>query len=461
MVFTRDSGLREERRFGNTSTRFTASQGQGFQQLIRHGGLAGVKVIERLRQQSHGTMTDPLTIRCGDAIRELRKLGPESVRCCVTSPPYWKLREYGFDGQIGMEPTPQRYINKLVRVFRAVRRVLAADGTLWVNIGDTYCTTPNTGVGWDSSTLTKADGRPRKIQVAQEASSRAKCRQFSYGPGVKLKDMVGIPWMLAFALRKDGWWLRSEVIWHKPNATPESCKDRPTRAHETIFLLAKSARYWYDHEAIREPPSAALLEQIAAGYDGRNTKDFMAAGAQPASDVKRRIIEGHRKRMVRTPSTWDTGLGSHDGMVGRYGRGKWTEQGEQFRSKRMADNTAAARAADGDHDNPFGLGSNKRTVWRVNTKGFVGAHFATFPPDLIRPCILAGSASGDAVLDPFAGSGTTGLVAIEEGRRAVLIDGNPDYMPIIKERCSGITVGLKFPEGDKQTEMFEQTEVAI
>jgi len=256
----------------------------------------------------------------GDALRALRLISSNSVQCVVTSPPYWGLRDYGIDGQIGLEATLPQFINHLVGVFREVKRVLREDGTLWLNIGDGY-TSGNRGY---RATDKKNPARAMTIRP-------------NTPEGLKPKDLQGIPWRLAFALQDDGWFLRSDIVWHKPNAMPESVKDRPTRAHEYLFMLTKSERYYYDHESAKE-----------VGLNGRRR--------------------------------------------------------------------------------------NRRSVWEIHTQAFAEAHFATFPPKLIEPCILASSKPGDIVLDPFFGSGTVGVVCIEHKRKYAGIELNPEYVNIAAKR---------------------------
>jgi len=286
----------------------------------------------------------------GDALEQLRLLPAESVHCCVTSPPYYGLRDYGCAGQIGLEPTPDEYIAALVAVFREVRRVLRPDGTLWVNIGDSY---RGACGGWRAGNPDKNGGNSNRNGAGVVA-------------GTKPKDLLGIPWMLAFALRADGWWLRQDIIWSKPNPMPESVTDRCTKAHEYIFLLSKGARYWFDAAAIAEP---------CVWGDGQ------------------RVVN------VDTPKNAIIGLNPT------------REYGHQL---------------DG--------GRNKRSVWTVASEPFAEAHFATFPPALIEPCILAGCPRGGTVLDPFGGAGTTGLVADRLGRNATLIELNPLYAGMSERR---------------------------
>ncbi len=363
-----------------------------------------------------------LTVLTGDAIEQLRTLEDESVQCCVTSPPYWGLRDYGtaaweggddgcdhlglpmrtnnkpsnqfstfhggtsratepwkhgicgkcgatrIDSQLGLEKTPEEYVANMVEVFREVRRMLRKDGTLWLNLGDSYA---GSGKGaWDNK-----DGGRKEVYIPDADSPQALLPKVP--PGLKPKDLCGIPWMVAFALRADGWWLRSDIIWAKPNPMPESVTDRPTKSHEYLFLLTKSASYFYDAEAIKE--------QAEYRDDAR---PFGDAGGNRHGD---------------------------EGSTYKPGR-------EAFRA--------------------FTMTRNKRSVWTVATAPYPEAHFATYPPDLIKPCILAGTRVGDTVLDPFAGSGTTGMVALELGRKAVLIELNPKYCDLIRERCD-VTPGLQ------------------
>ncbi|NLH78624.1 MAG: site-specific DNA-methyltransferase [Acidobacteria bacterium] len=320
-----------------------------------------------------------LRILNGDALEMLRTLPDESVNCCVTSPPYYGLRDYGAAGQIGLESTPEQYIERLVSVFREVRRVLRNDGTLWVNIGDSYAGGGRGfGYGGKQDTNKGCDGMPKS----------------SIPLGLKPKDLIGIPWMLAFALRADGWYLRQDIIWAKPNPMPESVKDRCTKSHEYIFLLSKSARYYYDNEAIME---------LATGFDGRKDTKY----------------KGGPKDMAG---------GAHE---------RW--QYKNLQPDGQQPNTMHLNRLEGnEYMSPV---RNKRDVWTITTKPYTEAHFATFPPELPRICILAGCPADGVVLDPFAGSGTTGAVALELGRRAVLIELNPKYVKLI-ERRTQTTVGL-------------------
>lgn len=298
----------------------------------------------------------PLTLLNGDCREVMKTLPDASVNCCVTSPPYWGLRDYGHAGQLGLERTPQEYVGAMVRVFAEVRRVLRDDGTLWLNLGDTY-NAFNAGAGpggWPGQE--RRDGARPKLESGYGLRDK----------GLKEKDLIGIPWRVALALQADGWWLRADIIWHKPNPMPESVTDRPTKCHEYLFLMAKAESYYYDAAAIAEPCK---------------------------------------------PESWHN---------------------SDFRSPR---NKEIHPTTGNGERNARGVTRNKRTVWTVTTQPYREAHFATFPPDLVKPCILAGCPAGGLVLDPFAGSGTTGKVALELGRRAVLIELNPAYLKLSDERC--------------------------
>jgi DNA modification methylase len=381
----------------------------------------------------------------GSALERLSQLESGSVQCCVTSPPYWGLRDYGHDGQLGLERTPEEYVEKLVAIFREIKRVLRDDGTLWLNLGDTMWGGKGQNGRQDPSIVERiAEGRT--LQRAQTRLNTSIAPHDGKHPVIKPKDLVGIPWMVAFALRADGWYLRQDIIWAKPNPMPESVEDRCTKSHEYIFLLTKSAKYFYDGEAIKEE----------AAYDGR--KDTVMKGSQKYADG-----------FVPNQSEQTFHARGHE----RWQRG---EDGEYVRNKRSS-------------------------VWTVNTKPFSEAHFAVFPPKLIEPCVLAGTsekgccarcgapyrrvvertamvinrstrgvqmgefgktaASGNVVapasartigwqasckcnssiipctvLDPFTGSGTTGLVALRHNRNFIGVELNPEYIEMSRKRLS-------------------------
>lgn len=402
----------------------------------------------------------PCTLYCGDALQSLKSLADCSVQCCVTSPPYYGLRDYGVDGQIGLESTPEEYVARMVEVFGEVRRVMRPDGTCWINMGDSY----NASLG-QRTVHDKAGTKQRTVRGSCESASRNT-------PNLKPKDLCGIPWRLAFALQADGWWLRQDIIWHKPNPMPESVTDRCTKAHEYIFLLTKSARYYFDAEAIKEP---------SGSWNGSRFDDERDLSIRPTTGRGPRNIIGNMS---------DRGV---------------TRTTEGLNLKTADEKTSENR--------------NKRSVWTVPSAPYSEAHFATFPPDLIKPCILAGTSARGCcpkcgapwervvesepyslrpksrpvgnmrgvsdsdfraigepqqgnvgvrtkttgwhsscghdgaptfydnppmpctVLDPFGGSGTTGMVAIELGRKAILIELNPDYIELARKRCD-VTPGL-------------------
>ena len=295
------------------------------------------------------------TILFGDCLETLKQFD-EKPRCCITSPPYYGLRNYGGeDCQIGLEESPEEYIQKLVEVFREVRKNLTEDGTLWVNIGDSYYNyRPGKGQSLVKQTVSNS-----KQDLPDKCARRGNKLD-----GLKEKDLIGIPWMLAFALRADGWYLRQDIIWHKPNPMPESVRDRCTKSHEYLFLLSKNKRYYYDNESIKEP-----------------AKDW-----------------GTRDRTNGKYHNKGTGLQPHSGLT------------KSYKTK------------------------NKRSVWSITNKPYKGAHFATFPKDLVEPCILAGSEKNDIILDPFMGSGTTAFVAKELGRYYIGCELHEDYGKLIQKR---------------------------
>ena len=363
-------------------------------------------------------------ILIGDVRERLKDLPDQSVNCCVTSPPYWGLRDYGtaswdggdpscdhqgkpmatkaninrncgtgndvknakameffkdicgkcgakrIDSQIGLEQTPDAFVAELVAVFREVKRVLRDDGTLWLNIGDSYASTKEGNTNGTAG------------RVKQKAGVNDNARKRTIPIGLKTKDLVGIPWMLAFALRADGWYLRQDIIWHKPNPMPESVTDRCTKSHEYMFLLSKSPKYYFDNKAIQEDAKTA---------PGATWQERKAAGATAGNMIVGDGVRNGTQRVV-------------------HGKGV----------------TSNLTRQDGKR--------NKRSVWTVTTRPFKGAHFATFPPALIEPCILAGSPRGGVVLDPFFGAGTTGLVAQRHGRRWIGCELNPEYAEIAQTR---------------------------
>ena len=295
------------------------------------------------------------TIIEGDCIQKMKELPEKSINTCVTSPPYYALRNYQMDGQVGVEESPDDYVQKIVQVFREVRRVLKDDGTIWINLGDSYAGSGGAGNQFDQIenglSPYKQTGSPKDI-------------------GLKPKDLMGIPWRVAFALQADGWYLRSDIIWHKPNPMPESVKDRPTKSHEYIFLMSKNRTYYYDQESIKTPVKQENMKGTPTHK--RSTKDWGDG----------------------------TGVKTHNGF-----------------------------------DKSYDM-ANKRDVWTVPTDKFEGQHFATFPKELIKPCILAGCPEGGTVLDPFNGSGTTCIVSLQNNRKYIGIELNPEYCIIAHKRIS-------------------------
>jgi DNA modification methylase len=339
-------------------------------------------------------------IEFGDCRDTMRRWAGEGVKAqmCVTSPPYFGLRDYGHEGQIGLEQTPEQYIAAMVEVFRCVRDVLADDGTLWLNIGDSYVAT---GGEYKNGSQGKTSIVGKTSPENVPGFGRVARRKAMEAGGLKQKDLIGIPWMLAFALRADGWYLRQDIIWHKPNPMPESVRDRCTKAHEYIFLLSKSERYYYDAEAIAQPLAETSKQRLA----------------QPNL--------ANQKGSERVPGKTN---GNMKAVGPRFGGNKY---GDDAREK--------SRTKSGNEWSGNGGKANRRSVWTVATRPYKGAHFATFPPALIELCILAGSKSGDIVLDPFMGSGTTAQVALQHSRQYLGCELNPEYGSLQQERINQVT----------------------
>ena len=423
----------------------------------------------------------------GDVLDRMKDLPEQSIQCVVTSPPYWGLRDYGSDGQLGLEETPEKYVENMVEVFREVKRVLRNDGTVWLNLGDSYC------------------GGNRKSNPKQSMNGDKETgHEIGYTPSrdmnhdtIKPKDLVGIPWRVAFALQADGWYLRQDIIWHKPNPMPESVTDRCTKAHEYIFLLSKSAKYFYDADAIREPYNTANETPRSEKFYGlRDRAVENGVKIQTALPQSRRYThEGRNKRSV-----WSSGKYGSLENESKNRQGMNKARGEKIIVTRpllppqdefvsfIRERTNAKLLADSsdipltkiehwfrrdesgfaypsiedwnnvkDFINDWSSeyeeidkkltevdyhtdeirtqgGPNKRSVWRINTKPYKEAHFAVFPEELPTLCIKAGSEEGDVVLDPFFGSGTTGWVAQRLGRKWIGIELNPEYIKIAEKR---------------------------
>lgn len=434
----------------------------------------------------------------GDVLEVLAGMGDESVNCVVTSPPYWGLRDYGtgtweggdpecdhqvpkrpertfadgrnvsgksctsctswthrdcttykdtcgkcgarrVDRQLGLEPTVQEYVEKMVAVFREVRRVLRADGTCWVNMGDCYAT----GVGkvgdhpgggsqgerWKSGYKGNHADDPKRAKVAAHIGPMTQPNRMPQ-PGLKPKDLVGLPWRVAFALQADGWWLRSDIIWHKPNPMPESVRDRPTRAHEYIFLLTKSAKYWYDNDAVKEP---GALDTVPRYRRGRSDNHKWGDGGPLNQTIARTLAH-----MVSEAPEIDLLFG----MDEEHGRDAHAPLNGTKRDKQRGH----SRPHDGFNDRWDGMTKaeqcagmrNLRDVWTHATCPYPGAHFATYPPELVLPCVLAGCPEGGVVLDPFAGTSATGEAALRCGRRYVGIELNPASIALSIERIGAL-----------------------
>jgi DNA modification methylase len=337
-------------------------------------------------------------ILIGDVRDRLRELPDASVHCIVTSPPYFWLRDYGVEGQIGLEATPAEFVETIVEVFREARRVLRDDGTLWLNLGDSYAGSwgaqGRNGQMADRSVISarQIDAHPQRARQAGTIREA----------GLKAKDLIGIPWRVAFALQADGWWLRQDIIWAKPNPMPESVRDRCTKAHEYLFLLSKGERYQYDADAIKEAAVASDLGE----RDGGAQRLPNGSGANGGRNFRQHLPGNKSHRGITAYESGDAKHRTKAGLVA-------------YSTKVNADPDQA-------------LTRNKRSVWTVATQPFGEAHFATFPPALVEPCVLAGCPIGGTVLDPFAG--TTGLVADRLGRNAILIELNPEYAAIAERR---------------------------
>jgi DNA modification methylase len=336
------------------------------------------------------------TVHVGDCRRSLSLIPDQSVHCCVTSPPYWGLRDYGHPDQIGMEKTPEEYVAKIVEVFREVRRVLRDDGTLWLNLGDSYAT----GGGSVGKCPGGGDQGDRFLRAGMVATQPNRMPI----QGLKPKDLVGIPWRVAFALQSDGWYLRQDIIWAKPNPMPESVRDRCTKAHEYIFLLSKRERYYYDSEAIKETA-------VCGNAPGK--KSHKSTTAYDQGDEKHRTKKGlvaYANRVCESRAK-----GSFNG-----------------KTEAMADTGQNAFRSIVDK-------RNKRSVWTVGVRPYAGAHFATMPPMLAESCVLAGCPEGGFVLDPFGGSGTTAGVARKLFRKAIVFEINEEYARLMRQRIATIS----------------------
>ena len=310
----------------------------------------------------------------GNCIDKIKELEDNSIDCVVSSPPYFGLRDYGVNGQFGLENTYQEYIANTVKVFETFKPKLKDTATIWWNVGDSYSS------GSRKTTTLQTVRKPKSNEISK--SKQKYLDGLIIRPpiqtGIKEKDLLMIPNRVAIALQEIGWYIRSEIIWHKPNPMPESIKDRPTSAHEKIWLITKSKKYYYDADAIKEPTTESTKQRYKSGWKGNEERDYVSGK------------QNHFSKYIGTEKS------KQDALKGR----------------------------------------NKRNVWTITTKPFKAAHFATFPPDLIEPCIKAGCPEGGVVLDPFSGAGTTGIVAKKFNRKAILIELNPEYNVIAKERIN-------------------------
>lgn len=335
-------------------------------------------------------------INCLDG---LKQIPDNSIDCCVTSPPYYALRNYGHEQQIGMEETPDEYVTKIVEVFTEVKRALKPDGTLWLNLGDSYAGSwgnysPHSNAPLEGWSEERYDRRAYDDRTWRPLNSKTL-------PGLKKKDIIGIPWMVAFALRSSGWYLRQDIIWNKPNPMPESVTDRCTKSHEYIFLLSKSSKYYFDQEAIKTDVAKESVKRLAQNIENQKGSD-------------------------RVPGKNN---GNMKAVVGNFG-------GKKGREHKVDSDDPNFRNGHEQFGRPYyaELKANKKTVWTVSTKPFKEAHFATFPEDLIVDCIKAGCPNDGVVLDPFMGAGTTALVARKLNRNFIGFELNPDYISIANKR---------------------------
>lgn len=371
-----------------------------------------------------------VTLWHGDALDVLSTLPSGSVDCCVTSPPYFGLRDYGVDGQYGLEPSPAEYVERMRGVFAEVRRVLADDGTLWLNVGDSYARQGGAGRGGGSML------QGRKHGEAQETANARRRK-----PGITLaeKNLLGIPWRVAFALQDDGWILRNDIIWHKPNAMPESVTDRLSTRHEHVFMLSKSRRYWFDLDPIREP--LVYPEELPQNSWARDTKEADVPGQSMRQHRGGRFgkdgPERAQKRRARE-LFWAAGL-TDDHLVAMRsvgmsdaGKALTTQTGAGKNAPEMQRLASEAKAALGGYYREFLYdgGRNPGDIWTIPTQPFAAAHFAVMAPALAKRCVLAGCKPGGTVLDPFSGSGTTGLVAVQAVRKYVGIELSREYLDL-------------------------------
>lgn len=367
-------------------------------------------------------------ISVGDCLELAIALPDDSVDCIVTSPPYWGLRDYGVDEAWGLEPTLQEYLARLEWLFAEMLRVLKPTGTCWVNLGDAYNNTSGFGRCKGEWARNSRDGGANSKQAVKE-------------PGIKVKDLMGLPWRVAFMLQDQGWYLRSDIIWHKPNPMPESVRDRPTRAHEYLFLLTKSPKYWYDPDAIREPFAPSTISRFQQDIEAQEGSHRAHAGSKTNGNMKavgKNETSGDRRK-VGFNERWD----AKESDV------KVSKRDSFARDSKEADVPGQHTRQHREDREPVDYGhsgANARSVWSIPTVGYSEAHFATFPPELPARCIKAGCPLGGLVLDPFAGSGTTGMVAKQLGRKFIGFEINPEYAAMAVKRIGSVTPSLFLEE---------------
>jgi DNA modification methylase len=404
-------------------------------------------------------LADPdFILYVGDALEVLRGLPDESVHCCVTSPPYWGLRDYGSEGQLGLEATPDLYVAAMVEVFREVRRVLRADGTVWLNLGDSYV---STGAGNQGENGQMADRAVSKVRGSQVRDGKAVhgdvLRPFSV-EGLPPKNLVGIPWRVAFALQADGWYLRSDIVWSKPNPMPESVTDRPTKAHEYVFLLSRSPRYYYDAAAIAEP--ASWFGPNGQPKDGPHAGQMQARAGAKRPQMRRaaELAKQHGLTDAHFEAIRAVGISDVGQAVALREQGDWGNGSTSTENLRLV---SEAKDALGGYYREFliPLTRNARSVWTIQTQQYADAHFAVYPEALVEPCIKAGCPIGGTVLDPFMGSGTTALVARKLGRKSLGIELNAEYAALTARRLSQLSL-LADAAASGQTDIFEMLKSA-
>ncbi|WP_430434273.1 DNA-methyltransferase [Methyloversatilis sp.] len=374
--------------------------------------------------------------RChfGDCRDTMRRMIADGVRvqCIVTSPPYWGLRDYGVEGQIGLEQTLPEFLAQLVEVFDLCRQLLTDDGTLWLNMGDSYASS------WGAQSREHAGKHaPNVSAISANQVKAAQLRSTGTGslsrtPGLKPKDLIGQPWRLAFALQDAGWWLRQDIIWSKPNPMPESVRDRCTKSHEYLFLMTRSERYFFDQDAILEPASPNTLARLAQDVANQTGSTRANGGGK---------TNGNMKAVGRGSSGVGFGHGYDANPKPRSRRDSFKREDSKREQAIPGQSVGTHRPERAESEWDVSR-RNRRSVWTIPTQAYSGAHFATFPEALVEPCVLAGSRPGDIVFDPFFGTGTTGRVALRLGRQFIGCELNPANSALQDDRLRGVTTGL-------------------